>query len=99
MVRDAEGGGGLPVRRHSYRGHRVELWRIAEWEKTTKKNSRKSSRVDNSGVPGLYPAKAGTTRFGPMAGLAVCVFLLDFSITCFWPQTDKVHLFLAAALF
>ena len=24
-------------------------------------------------------------------------FLLDFSITCFWPQTDKVSLFLAAA--
>lgn len=25
VVCDVEGGGGLPVRRHSYRGHRVDL--------------------------------------------------------------------------
>ena len=28
-----EGGGGRPVRRHSYRGHRVGLWRTADWKK------------------------------------------------------------------
>ena len=25
---------GLPLRRHSYRGHRVELWRASDWLKT-----------------------------------------------------------------
>ena len=37
VVWDAEGGGGLPVRRHSYGGHRVELWRVSDWLTTTKK--------------------------------------------------------------
>ena len=31
------GGGGLPVRRHSYGGHRVELWRASDWLKNDKK--------------------------------------------------------------
>ena len=96
--------------------------------KNTKKNSWKSSRVDNSGVPRLYPAKTGTLAkntqksVGSQAekttqayldfirqrqvhiafytnGRARAVrVLLDFSIMCFWPQTDKVHLFLVAAL-
>ena len=57
----------------------------------------KPSRVDNSVVPALYPAKTGTMRFGPIAGLVGCVFYLILSCTCFWPQTDKVYLFLAAA--
>ena len=28
-----EGGGGLSVRRHSYRGHRVEVWKTADCTK------------------------------------------------------------------
>ena len=56
-------GFGPPVRRYSYPGHRVELWRIADWLKHDKKNCWKSSRVDNSGVPGLYVAKTGTQSF------------------------------------
>ena len=32
------GCGGLTVRRHSYRGRRVELWGIADWQKTAKNN-------------------------------------------------------------
>ena len=34
--RGVGGGGGLPVRRHSYGGHRVELWRAFDLVKTTK---------------------------------------------------------------
>ena len=101
VVRDVKGRG-LPVPwQHSYRGHRVELWRIANWlNAETTKDSWKSSRVDNSGVPAvLYPAKTGEVRFRPMAGLVLCVFymiLLPFyylpvfgpkrtRYTCFWP--------------
>ena len=36
VVWDVEGGGGLSVRRHSYWGHRVELWRIADRLKKNK---------------------------------------------------------------
>ena len=36
VVRDVEGGGGLPVRRHSYKGHRVQLW-ISDWPQNDKK--------------------------------------------------------------
>ena len=42
LVWRGEGCGGwrgLPVRRHSYRGHRVELWRIADWLQNDKTNS------------------------------------------------------------
>ena len=31
-----------------------------------------------------------------MAGLVGCVFYLISECTCFWPQTDRVYLFLAA---
>ena len=37
VVWDVEGGGGLPARRHSYRGYRVELWRISDGLKNDKK--------------------------------------------------------------
>ena len=73
---DAEGGGGLPIRRHSYRGYRVELWRIADRPKNDKIQLKVASRVDDSGVLGLHPAKTGTTRVRPMAGLVECVFYL-----------------------
>ena len=67
VVWDAEGGVGLSVRRHSYTRYRVELWRIADLLKNDKKQL-KSSRVDNSGVPGLYPAKTGTMRLDQWQG-------------------------------
>ena len=65
----------------------------------TKKRQKqlKPSRVDNSGVPGLYPAKAGTTRFRPMAGLVGCVFYLILVFPVFVPERRR-YLFLAAAL-
>ena len=93
-----EGGGGLPVRRHSYKGYRVQLWRMADWLKNDKIQLKVTSRVDNSGVLGLHPVKTGTMRFTPMAGLVGCVFYLILVYTCFLPQTDNVYLFLAAAL-
>ena len=55
---------------------------IADWLKNDQKQL-KSSRVDNSGVPRLHPAKTGTLRFRPMAGLVGCVFLLAFSMYLF----------------
>ena len=58
VVWDVEGGG-LPVRRHLYRGHRVELWRIADWLKTTKK---KQSKVKQSRQLGCIWAFSGKTR-------------------------------------
>ena len=59
VVWDAEGEGGLPVRRQSYRGYRLELWRIADWLKNDKIMQLKvTRRVHNSGVfLGLHPAK------------------------------------------
>ena len=67
------------------------------------KNDQKQLKVKQSRqlecTCGLFPAKAGTKRFRPMAGLVACVFYLILECTCFWPQTDKVYLFLAAAPF
>ena len=48
VVWDVEGGGGLPIRRHSYRGHRVELWRIFDGT-SNDKNSSKPTRVNKVG--------------------------------------------------
>ena len=44
-----EGGGGLPVRLHSYRGHIV--WNYGGSLIGQKATKSSSSRVDNSGVP------------------------------------------------
>ena len=55
---------------------------IADWLKNDEKQL-KSSRMDNSGVPGLHPAKTATLRFRPMAGLVGCVFYLILACTCF----------------
>ena len=33
VVWGVEGGGGFPVRRHSFGEHRVELWRTSDWLK------------------------------------------------------------------
>ena len=79
-------------------GHREELWRFVDRLKDDKKQLN-VSRVDNSRVPGLYSVNMGTMRFiRPKAGLVGCVFCLILLCTCSWPQTDKVYLFLAAAL-
>ena len=54
LVRRGVGCGGwrgLPVRQHSYGGHRVELWRIADWLNNDKTMQLKvARRVDNSGL-------------------------------------------------
>ena len=50
VVWDVEGGGDLPVRRHSYRGHRVELWRIAD----RLKNDKKQLKVKQSRQTRVY---------------------------------------------
>ena len=77
-------------------GHRAELWRASDWLK----NDKKKLKVKQSGRTrvclGYIRPKTGTLRFGPMAGLVGCFFLLDFRIACFWPQADQVYLFLAA---
>ena len=38
------GEGSLPVHRHSYRGHRVELWSISDWPQNQKQLKVKQSR-------------------------------------------------------
>ena len=71
-----EDGGGLPVRRHSYGGHRVELWRASD----RLKNDKKQLKVKQSRQTQVYlefkEAKTGTMSFGPMAGLVGRVFNL-----------------------
>ena len=59
VVRDVEGaGGGLPVRRHSYRGNRVELWRIASYKRQKTVRKVKQSRQSR-----VFPwALAGKNR-------------------------------------
>ena len=45
-------GGGLTVRRHSHRRHRVELWRIADWLK----NDKKTVESEAEQTPRVYLA-------------------------------------------
>ena len=90
-----KGGGGLPVHRHSYRGHRVELWRISDWLQNDKKKKVESQAY--SGKPALYPAKTDTTRYPPTIGLVGRAFYLILVCTFFRHQTDQMYLFLAAA--
>ena len=51
-------GAGLPVRRHSYRGCRVEVWTIADWLN----NDRKQPKVKQSRQLGCTRALSGTNR-------------------------------------
>ena len=54
VVWDVEGGRGLPVRRHSCGGYRVELWRASD----RLKNEQKQLKVKQSRLSrGLYLAK------------------------------------------
>ena len=63
VVCGVEGVGGLPVRRHSYGGHRVELWRASDWLN----NDKKQLKVKRSRQTQVYlefeEAKIGTTSF------------------------------------
>ena len=92
VVWGVEGGGGLPVRRHSYGGHRVELWRASD-EKQLKVKQSRQTRV----YLVFFRPKTGTTRFGPMAGRVGCGFDLILELLVFYPKRPKVYLFLAAA--
>ena len=65
------GGGGLPVRRHSYGRHRVELWRASDLAKKQKQLKVKQSRQTRVHL-GFISPKTGTMCFGPMAGLVGC---------------------------
>ena len=98
VVWDVKGGGGLPVRRHSCRGHRVELWRIADWLQNDKKKL-KAKQIRHLGcVPGLYPVKTGTIRFiRPMTGLVGCVFYLTLVLPVFGPKRTRYTRYLVSA--
>ena len=96
--RGAGCGGGLPVRRHSHGGHRVELWRAFDWLKNDKKQLKVNQSRQTRVYLGFIRPKIGTMRFGPTAGFVGCAFDLIVECTCFWSQTDQVYLFLAAAL-
>ena len=95
VVRDVEGGGGLIVRRHSYRGNAPELWRISDGLKNDKKQLKVKQSRQTRVFLGFFRPKISTTRFGPMTGLVGYVFDLIFCCTCFWPRTDQVYLCLA----
>ena len=71
-----EGGRGLPVRRHSYGGHRVELWKASDWLKNDKKQLKVKQSRQIQVYMGFNEAKTGTMSFGPMAGLVGCAFNL-----------------------
>ena len=68
-------------------------------KKTTKKKLKVKQSRQTRLYPGFIRPKTGTMRFGPMTGLVGCAFGLIVGCTCFWSQTDQVHLFLAATLF
>ena len=78
----------------AYGGTLKGLWLAKKRQKIVQSQAKKTI----SGVPGLLRPKTGTMRFGPMAGLVEWAFDLILECTCFWPQTDQVYLFLAAAI-
>ena len=55
---DLEGAGDLLVRRHSYSGHMVELWKITDWLK----NDIEQLKVTLSRQPGFTWASYGESR-------------------------------------
>ena len=95
VVWGVEGGGGLPLRRHSCRGHRVGLWRIPDWLKNDKVKQSRQTRV----YLGFTRPNTGTMRSGPMAVLVGCAFELIFECNRVLPQPDQLHLFFAAVLY
>ena len=97
VVKGVKSGGGPLVPRHSYGGHTVKLWRASDWVKNDKKRLKfKQSRQARVYLGYIRP-KSSTMRSGSTAGLAGYNFDLISERTCFWPQTDQVHLFLASA--
>ena len=99
VVWGVEGEGGLAVRRYWYGRHRVELWRASEWLKNDEKHLKVKQSRQTCVYLGYIPPKTSTMFFGPMPGLVGRAFDLILECTCFWPGTDQVYLFLAAALF
>ena len=96
VVWAVKGGGDHPVPRYSYGGPRVELWRASDWLKNDKKRLKIQESRPTRVYLGFIRLKSGTMRFEPMAGLVRCSFDLIAERTCFWPQMDHVHMFLAA---
>ena len=86
-----EGGRGLPVRRHSYGGHRVELWKASDWLKNDKKQLKvKQSRQSRVHLGLIRPKQVpGSMRFGPMAGLAERAFDLIHNSPVFFPKRTR----------
>ena len=97
VVWDVEGGGGLSVSRHSYRGHGVEVWRTAAWCK--KKITVASQATQTTrGRTWAYPGKLAQCVLDQWQG-SWSVLLLDFSIICCGPQTDKVYITVSGRFF
>ena len=70
-------GRGLPTPRHSYGGHRVQLWRASDWRENDKERLKvKQSR--QSGVPRLYLAKIRYNALWTNGRAWRVHFLLDF---------------------
>ena len=78
-------GGGPLVPRHSYGGHRVELWRASDWLKNDKKRLKIKQSRQTRVYLGYIRTKSGTMRSGLMAGLAGYTCDLISERTCFWP--------------
>ena len=93
VVWGVEGGGGLPVRRHSCGGHRVELWRASDWLKNDKKQLKVKQSRQTRVYLGFIRPKTGTMRFGPMAGLVGCAFYLILECTYFGPNGPGISVF------
>ena len=87
------------MRRHSYGGHGMELWRATDWLKNDKKQLKVKQSRQTRVYLGFSRIKTGTLRFGPMAGLVGCGFDLILVLhvfgpkrtryTCFWPLPFK----------
>ena len=89
MVWGVEGEWGLPVRRHSYGGNRVEPWRASDWLKNDEKQLKAKQSRQTRVYLGFIRPKTGTMRFGPMAGLVGCAFDLLLELPGFGPNRPR----------
>ena len=81
---------GLAVRRHSYRGHRMDIWRIFDWLTNDKKQFK--VRVDKLACPwalfGQKQVRCAVNQWNGSWGM----FLLEFRIYLFLaPNGPGVH--------
>ena len=74
---------GLPVRRHSYRGHRVELCRISDWLKNDIKQLKVKRNRQTRVYLGFIRPIIRRIYFGLMAGPCGVRFRLDFTMYLF----------------